>query len=567
MPSFDRYWRLGCLEFVLLLAGGVALVVWLIIASGLPLTRWLDVPLPWPVSDITKFVFPYLLELIIVGFTASGARRRERLRWRMLHGQETMLPLSRAVPDTAETPDIAHEPLVIPLQKGPSFFWLTYLILFRANVIYLIVAVPPLLAPLEAFILSKVPPAVFPFLVAGEVAIGIAVGIGLPAWMIVYIRRMRNVVTADIVASFDGIRWRRYRKRDVFISWERMRLLEVNTHVRSQMQWQIYTLYGAGGERIEWHALTPIENAVQSKTGTPEETLAKQQALLALIRARTGLLPRMLSQSLLVSKTGVLFNIPWLNLLCLISYLLLIGFVTLDQTPYAWLNMIVAATLVACCGVASFGVIYAAWKNRQAVQLLPITQLAQQPLLPQPPADTSPDNVYVFAYGDRLILLILSLIVCVLMLFDFTPLILRPGVFSGIHANAIFGSLLGELTADCLAILAFIALIGIVIIVGFMTKTPATLYASVEDLRRYKDKPCVIIPWEAVASISASTAKGKLSAYTVTADNGIEISWPANDRNIARRRRGYTRTTAGELAALVAQRSGKRIIIAGEEHE
>jgi hypothetical protein len=119
MPQWDRYWLLGILGSLVLLAASVILGLWYL-ASLFALPQQFGLP---PLNGLGEqggiVIWVGGIGGLTLFFGSLGARRRVRARRSALGGGPSGIPLATIAADPAHTPDAAQLPLVLPWRRRP----------------------------------------------------------------------------------------------------------------------------------------------------------------------------------------------------------------------------------------------------------------------------------------------------------------------------------------------------------------------------------------------------------------------------------------------------------------
>jgi hypothetical protein len=380
---------------------------------------------------------------------------------------------------------------------------------------------------------------------------------------------------SGVVATDDGLTWRRPRKRDLTIPWADAKLFEVWRFDLQSTHTADYCLYGGAGAYIEWVDYTE-EKAPHAADGAPfHEMQRRQRALLDAIAARTGLTPRTLAielSKLAAESDAVVRN--WepdrprgLRLLSLPGVLIVFAFtailvavgvaaILLPLTQSLPLNLYVAAT------IGGIGIFLLGFEVKVLADMVrdvaPVPPPAP-PLfvsLPAAPLEDGSPVVLRFPRHWRGRLGAIAV-----------GLILAGDAYAGVRTFIDYGSTVAtdpqDLRHTVAAFLLVIVLIGIILCGMFAAERSQVVAADEVGLHWRKGKEHLTLPWEAITRLVAHASPSKVESFgAVGGDaNLTTLKWPADGRWSALSGRGAQADAAGELAALVARHTGITLTI------
>jgi hypothetical protein len=290
MPILNRYWwlqRVGGVLLAIVIVGYVAYESGLFHDFGVGGTGTLGGVSP------CDFAFIILMFVGAIGVFGDSFRSHDRFRLRLaaIGGEQGAIPRFEISVDPGRAPDVSTERLELLwratrlTRRICTTIYVTFCILsggawlFALYAAYLAATTKPLSPwtfdlPTVEYVVPLI--AVF---IACPLGVGI-VTVGLPA-----VRGKPFGVSAggDGITSYPKV------GRSRLIRWEEMRLLEVATTDSYSQQSHAFRLYGRDAI-AEWTDNPP--SRVYSLGMTKDEFLERHQALLDLIAARTGLVPR-----------------------------------------------------------------------------------------------------------------------------------------------------------------------------------------------------------------------------------------------------------------------------------
>ncbi|HEX5546743.1 MAG TPA: hypothetical protein VFX24_04985 [Ktedonobacterales bacterium] len=364
-----------------------------------------------------------------------------------------------------------------------------------------------------------------------------------------------------VVATTEGLRWQRPKKRDVFIPWHEARLFEVweGTSMgedKRHKTWNAeifeygYCLYASMRRYIEW--TDAPTGSTEGEQLSWEQKTRLQQELQAYITARTHLPLRVARQAQVApQKISVL---SWF--LTLSVWLMLAGIpittailaLTAPLTTTLALNIYVAAL---CGGVGLTVLFLPLWGlTHPSAPKPPPPSIT----LPTVPASSDPVTIRLsMSLRDRLVstlLLIFALVssgyIIVRSIGDFPDVWVRHTSDYDPH---IIASLLFFLCA----------LIGVMFIAFGVFSRAVQIHIDNEGLHWGSKNKRGTIPWVDVAILSADFKKsGKLGSFTIreAPPKSQTVSWSVNARWVQRPMDASSDDAGAQFAAIVAQRSG-----------
>lgn len=526
------------------------------------------------------------------GFALScvPARRRHRRRVAVLRGDMAAMPLAMVRPDQSRAPDVTRQPIELLWRLGKGAKYLhgpaTVLTVLQLVLAFVSIAatlfaligpiiLPGLFAPSDAF--DSPPPmslteVIWRITGAGAIlALVIATGIFVARILPLFFGRPFGVV-----ATATGIEERTWLATTVRMAWDEMRLLEVfNGQGTTRRAFALY----APGKRIAWVEYTAGLGTEYAPVGaTKSEMILRQEALLGLIAARTGLAPRTLAKALRdrpePARKGRRSSKAANAAVLLIVALLVAGIAAAEAffplTAFGWLNWASVGSL----GVTAAGLVIAMLWNAMTTRELPAH------VTPPPagaPSLEAPGVIYSFSWRTpwlrRLWFVLVGLCLAInlapgiYVMFDFVLqwiLLLLPG-FHFPRAFSVMELDVGKLMLA--VILAALGMMGTALVYVGVAIATVRIRANQDGLSTYFGRHERLIPWSSARDISWGTSAGWQTGYLVKSDvPGVQISWPAGIQtaSVLPSRDGALPIGPDELAALVAARIGKPISVRQE---
>jgi hypothetical protein len=358
-----------------------------------------------------------------------------------------------------------------------------------------------------------------------------------------------------VIATQDGLIWRRPDNPDQLVRWEEARLLEVTT--RESTPSRAYTLYGER-TRADWQEYPSPSQSVVPHIASYEQLVARQRLLLDLIAARTGLTPRTFDPALRsedgpaspAERRGVPLTYASFVVISVLLALGAVAALTLPLTKWAAINAYAAFSLALAEVsqlVAMTRWIAQRWRRPRGTFALP----------PASPGNTS-TGAFAMSFRTSRRLRLGMIVFGVLLSLDAVPLVL---------AFVDFASVSDSETAPLLRITLFIAaLVGVALFVAGVGAhgRPTVVIADARGVSKREGKKAETIPWNALECVVVRISVGKARAFDVIGHgDAFTISWPTQDTRPAELPAGTQRVTAEEMAALIVGRSGTLLKVRG----
>lgn len=530
-------------------------------------------------------VAAFVLCLMLTSAAVRG-RRRARLRTEALRGNLDVMPVSLLVTDAQKAPDVSREPLVLS---------------WHTNVAQRITHVPE-------FLLT---PAVFGLFIAlawvglimhvfkdaswlqGEWQLTAGLLVATAVYGVLMAVLVRYLPTLfgkpfGLTASDEGIHYRTVFGREGFIRWEEIKLLEVELYgLRSvAIARREFSLYGESARQvIVWKDNPPTSRSEFVPNGMSQaEMTVRLQALLDLINARTGLVPRTFAKTLRpkevqsaatrgqayalhggANKSSPSDENAGVGVVGAgITLALAVAVILLPISTLFVLNIAVASSLAI---VALILVVYSLrviFQQQRTSQSLGVAHMVRVTSF----SDTL-ESIYTLSFvrpsRHRLVMAILGL----LMVVDAVPalLIIVPSVLNVfLHPMVAKGSTARGPGGILLFAVAYYGIGGIMLLIAAFWPVQWTVRATPSALSLNSSmKHSRALPWESIEQITAKVHRGEVVAYTVVGDLGrTNILWFAEPSTlrVALPIDGTSPIAPDQLAALAAQRSGKDIKVA-----
>ncbi len=629
MPTRDRHWRAqligGLVTMMVACALGVALVVsqlQLFQVEGYslgdllspPRIHWLILPLLGSTAMLGSLV------LRGYGLWRDGRRAHVRYQGRVaaMRGDPSAMPLAReqvVAANPADAPDLRGSPLALTW-RHTTIAYRVYVPLFGlAILVFLALAGLPLfLFWLAATTPTTTPPPLWGWIilygVIGFLLVASLLVVGLFTRELIDLRHPRGVVVTE-----EGIAYYTAHHPPRLLRWEDLRLFEIATPDRPQSSSEsFYVLHGLYGE-AQW-VTTPRNTAFITYDAPNDELARRQQALLDLIAARTGLRARTFAATMQQrdeqdadavvdqqTEQPSRHTQQTINLVLFIVCLLIIGpsaalIVIGGMTTSPLMNLIVAGALLSLLLAVALGALRAYLRDRSS------NQQPDPTMRNQPPNDSTmavsavkakaPPSVVALADGHvtlafaegisvgaylGLVAVSLAMSVCALPELSATiawlgarvaPLRALTSAAPTITGNGIG---LQGVASQCGAIvLAAIGVLGCFMLCFSIVPYRAVLSADATGLYRRHRRKTTQLAWRQIAEIEAQRTGGGYERFTVTNSGAsVSITWqadPNTHRSLTTRDiRGIGTPiqpiTAHELAALVVKRSRVALIVHG----
>lgn len=590
MSFLERHWWIG-------LVGSLIAAAAMVIAPIVVLQQLLPLDIELGNSLTKDFLLAgafatilFVSLLMLASFTVRG-RYRARLRAEALRGNLAVMPVSTLTVDASKAPDVSVVPLVLSWKANAmSRFGQAPLSILKAVFPGFLLA---LFWILMIVALVKDPSAFYAhlqqlFAEQWYMLLGILLAtVGYAALIVVLIRLLPTQFGKPfgVTASSEGIHYRTEFGREGFISWEEMKLLEVEPLGLPIMMASLreYKLYGANAGQVAiWRNHLPIGGEYVPDGMSQAEMTVRLQVLLHLINARTGLAPRTFSKALRPKEVqsaatqghahalnggpnksspsnenagiGVLFLGAGITLALAVVVILF------PISALFVLNIAVASSLII---LALILIVYTLWVFFQQ------RRASNSPILPPIARVTSfpdtPESTYALSFGrpsrHRLVMSLLGL----LMTIDIVPaLLIVPSVLNVfVHPLAARDSTARGPGGILLFAVAFYGILGIMLLIAAFWPVTWTVRATRSALSLTSStKHSSALPWESIERITAKVRRGEVVTYTTIGDAGrTSILWFAEPSTLrtALPIDGTSPIAPDQLAALAAQRTGKDI--------
>lgn len=380
---------------------------------------------------------------------------------------------------------------------------------------------------------------------------------------------LRWADSSIIVATGEGLLWRRTRKRDILIVWHEARLFETGERFspnenektkakRAEIFQYRYCLYANMRKFIEWTDAPTSSTTGEQLSWQQKDHLQRQ--LLAMVHARTSLplreVARISSGQVPADNPGHLRWIYLLHLALLLPFAAIplttgVLAITAPLTRTLALNLYVA---ILCGGTGLALVSAGVWALFRLFHPWSVTP--PPPAITLPTANTgNPTTIIRFGLNrwSRLLdtlLLIYAVVSSVYILFrsitDFPSSVAKHASFHDPHSFL-------------LPLFFMYACIGVVFISSGVFSRAEQRCIDNEGLYWGRGKKRQSIPWVDVAMLKVEVAaSGRLTSFKVieAPPQSRTITWPADARWV-QRPDGVSPDNAGaQFAAIVAQRAG-----------
>ncbi len=565
----DRFWWLELIIGLVLCVGTVPILYFGIGSVPSPTDNpFFTSAEYWQSVGIMSFAALVCLGGGVAFLVMAGHTRGSHIkRLAALQGDVDVLPLAEIHPDPTLVPDVAQQPLELMWRTGGGARFVKI----------------PLLGIQALLVLATVGLTIFQFVApffpafqpsqpmsVTEIILRVAVALvcsGIVAVICVLGARIAPHLFGrpfGVSATTSGIDAHTEFGSHIHIAWEEMRLLEVATGGTTVKR--SFSLY-APGKRIGWAEYTSGLGAEYVPVGASgTEMTLRQAALLSLIAARTGLVPRTLAKALESKPAPARQPKRASNAAALLVFALIVAGITaadilIPVTPFTWVNWLSAGSLA----LVTLSLIVASLRTTLTRSALPAH--ATPPSVGAPSLE-APGVVYLLAWKAplRRRLLMGALGVCL-------AVNVVPGVWvllqqiaialPGYHPQILSD---GPFTFMGRYMLAFVlgafGIVGLVFV--YMSTMGATtrIRADKNGLTMRVARNARLMPWSSVQDISWGAGRGGRYSYIVKSDvPTFPIYWFSDSQ--------ATDTTApsdgaipigpDELAALVAARTGKPI--------
>jgi hypothetical protein len=357
--------------------------------------------------------------------------------------------------------------------------------------------------------------------------------------------------TFGVIATGDGLIWRRLDRPDQLVRWEEARLLEVTSRQtsRSGEPMRTYTLYG-GLTRAEWQEYRSSAQSFVPDRISRDHMVIRQRLLLDLIAARTGLSPRTFEPALrsedeLVSrpeKRWVVFASECSLVLVSMSLALAAEAVLLPLTTFPAINVYVAITL-ALAGlsllIAASWSIIRQWRGQRRVDRY---------VLPPAPSWETPDNLFAMSTKASWILRLELLSLGLLLSLNGTPLVLAfvaPAYIPQMKSASVL-----------FLILFWVFLGGVVGFVSGLMPGATVVVADQLGVSKRKGRKAETIPWEEVECVVAHVSGDQARSFDVVGHGGaFTLTWETRNIRLTDPPAGAQGVTPEGMAEMVVARS------------
>jgi hypothetical protein len=548
-PSTDWNWRVWLSMGLVLSPIGVAVIIATLIFEPPRGDSWYSALTHLDWTLLWLGIIPALL-----GWSALSEARKsyrgERQRARAIAGDGTAMGLARVKLHGVAPADIEREPLELLWLPERASWVLVGLALFLAFAF--IGAITAVIVALEqsALVVEGATPEMPWNVVAGGVMAG-ALVVALGVWL----RARRLTAPTGVVATGEGLRAIRAGKEGAFIPWGEARLLEAWS-AKNQSGFAL----SSARTLVEWRDY-PADHAPADADGASDAAMyLRAQTLLATVIARTGLEVRACAPILTFEEQLETPVTGWRSWpATLFGYVFLLGIVGLLLTsavsaPLVPLTHSLTLNLYIAVTMGGLGLTPLVWLARGLVRRVVGAPLAptERPAitLPDPPATGALTMRVLRAGRDNAILygallLVAGEVYALVRVFTDTvlPLNARPPWWAA-----------PMLSATTLGFTSFIA--GAIVIAGLVSREPRGVLDE-DGLRIQRGAKRVNIPWEMVAELVITVARGKVVSHKVVAGDsqGSAIVWP-DDVGLDGAIPGPSESPGALFAAAVAQRAG-----------
>jgi hypothetical protein len=454
---------------------------------------------------------------------AVQARRHHRQRLAALRGEAAAMPLAEMRPDPAQAPDVAAQPLELLWRTGTvaKVYYIPLLSLYILMALASIgVGLFTLLAPIfeapqpsaEELFTHTLPQPMSVTEIILRVA-GACVEVALTALIGVWtVRLIPNVFGRPfgVTATDSGMDARTELGAHVHLGWDGMRLLELERGDASATR--RFALY-APGQRIAWSEYAVGLGTQYVPAGaTASEMTLRQAALLDLIAARTGLVPRTLVKAL-ENKSAPARGAKRASsvVTLLVLALILAGSTVADYvfppTPIPWLNWLSVGSLAFTTLVLIVTSLLAALARSH------LPAHAGPPSVGAPSLE-APGVVYGLSWRIPLTRRLAFISAGICLAVNLVPggwLVLRqfgamlPGVPSQFLADGVFATLVHYLLA---VIFAMLGLLGLALVYVGVRAATVRIQADNDGLTSANGPHQQLIAWSSVLGISWGARAG-----------------------------------------------------------
>jgi hypothetical protein len=505
-------------------------------------------------------------------------RRRHWARIAAFNGDEAAMPLASIHPNPALAPDVEVQPLELMWRTGSSVRFLRapvmvlQLLVGLLSIVLTLVTVvapifmPPRQSPDDPYSLPPQPPA--PLEIVLRLAVACAIVASVTMLGIFLMRALPTLFGRPygVTATADGIEELTQLGKRRRMMWSEMRLLEATYYTTGPTR--TFALY-APGKRIGWtERRVGLESDYIPAGISTSEMAQRQEALLALIAARTGLTPRTLSPKLMLTQTpaparsqrgstALALFVVSLTVAALAAVVAIF-----PLTPYGWMNWASVASLGLLALGCVAGVIRAAMPVPQ-----PVGGLAGPPVVGAPSLEALQAG---YSYNWRApalrrvvipaagLCLAVNLLPGGWALAQFGVVIVRT-LQPGPLANTPFPSV-GQFVLGL--VLAGFGFGGLVSAYNGAITTVIQVRADAYALSVGRGRTQRRIPWSSMEDIAWSIGPGGQASYYVKSSPPTTlITWPtgAQAMDILPPHDGILSLSPDELAALVAAKLGQPI--------
>lgn len=373
-----------------------------------------------------------------------------------------------------------------------------------------------------------------------------------------------------VVATEQGLVWRRPRKHDVLVSWSEARLFEVWDVSMLSERLAGYTLYGRGSEFIDWYdACTDTRKRHPVGGLAPSEMRQRERALVYLITERTGLPPRTLVTELMRDEPKLALDpalrvaarpqahrrlrILGLSLPALFVAVPLAEAVAILLVP---LTRTTSFNLYTAAAMASLGLVILGFESKALAGDQRASASVPTPPVLLPTALPEADGTYRVVWSPSWHQRILGALIGLALLPD-VPIVFIA--YRDFETRDEIGHLSLSFPHNAVTyMLFFIVLLGLLSCSIAVFEKSKAVVASVTGIATESGKQQDTLRWDEIVALLARTSKSKIESYAVIADDfrHTAIGWPAGARwDPVQGHLGQPEASLA-LAAIAAERTG-----------
>lgn len=558
MPQWDRYWPMGRLAALVMLATSGGLDVWYL-ASLIGLPQRLGLP---PLTDLGDMGGDVIWiggpgGLALLGWSRD-ARRRTLARRRARNGEEGAIRLASIVPDPADAPPESALPLELVWRRKPrGREWVPLFIvtLFFGSVPVLLVA--------TGLIFGASPQNLGNFLFQGPNGDVIMIAIlasffvsGMVASFIALILALASRLGPPygVMADEHGIRQLHLKGPGSLLRWSDIHWIEVFQFSTDAQR--VFSAFGTKAS-IYWEDFTRVRRRGRRVRIDFKELELRQRAVLALVAARTGRQPR--SFSLALMRDEDIPEVPRRKCRLLaysfgysVAAVLLalpVAVLSLPLTHFALLNYYAAVT----CAAAGMG-IGVIVRRALNPRTRPIGDEVQFTLPVESPLNSDPVTVsYRRALASRLH----DAAIGVPLVLDLVPAF--AGIASATHSY--ISPLAAFATRVVASLVFFVAMVGVAAIIIALQSGRATLTLDTNGLSERAGRKMLRFSWHEIVAVNVALERGQPESYFALSRSGETINLPARNAVWRAPELGQQTLSPNELAALVVARSGATLLV------